>query len=288
MKTTSRDALTMRSKRRRALRAGLLCLGFMAAGSGAADEIAVKGREVFAKHKSAVVTVELVLKRQFTLFGNSQEEESKSEVTGTMIEPTGLTVVSLTSIDPTSILTDALAGEAGMGLMFKTETQVISAKILLEDGADLPARVVLRDPDLDLAFVQPNEKPAEPLPYVNLRDATEPEILDHVVTLNRLGKRAQRTHGISTGRVEAVVTKPRTFYVPTQSLSAALSLGCPVFALDGKVVGLAVVRKGGKVEVTSFNDIVLAIVLPASDILEAAAQAPSFEEVQAEAKTETR
>ena len=40
------------------------------------------------------------------------------------------------------------------------ETEVNDIKILLEDGAEVPAEIVLRDKDLDLAFIRPKAKPA--------------------------------------------------------------------------------------------------------------------------------
>jgi len=246
----------------------------------AADAIADSARALAERHAEAVVAVQLVLKEQMTMFGrNSQEQENKGEITGTMIDPSGLTVASLTSLDPTSIVTDAMTAGMGMGMDLKMESQVASARILLPDGKELEAQVVLRDPDLDLVFIRPKEKPATPLAYVDLSDTYAPVLMDEVITVSRLGNLGHRSPSVSACRIEAVVEKPRLFYVPEQELSAALTLGCPVFsAVEGKTVGVRLVRKG-KTDALSARDFVMAIILPASDILEASKQAPAFGEV---------
>jgi hypothetical protein len=175
-----------------------------------------------------------------------------------------------------SVFSELVSSEIGMPMGMNFQSEVISAKIVLEDGKELPASVVLRDPDLDLAFVRPDEKPAEPLRCVDLANASRPEVLDQVVTVSRLGQLARRTHSVALGRIDAVVDKPRTFYVPTPSVSTFMSLGSPVFALDGKIAGLTVVRKG-KTEALSISDMVMAIVVSAGDVLDASKQAPGFD-----------
>jgi len=256
----------------------LLC---MALSIAMADDIADAARSVSARHAKAVITVELVLKQQMTMLGrSSHEEESKSEVIGALIDPKGLTVISLASMDPSSILMGSVTSTMGMGAFnFDMQTEVASARLLLDDGSELPARVVLRDPDLDLAFIRPEQKPEAPLPHIDLSAAAEPRLLDTLVTLNRLGQLGRRGQSIGLGRVEAVVSKPRTFYVPTQSLSALFSLGCPAFTLDGKIVGLWVVRSA-KTQTNSVKDLLMAIIVPACDIAEAASQVPEVEKAE--------
>ena len=111
------------------------------------------------------------------------------EATGTVIGPDGLTVLALSSTDPMSMMQDMMGGMFGDDL--DMASQVSDAKILEQDGTELAAEIVLRDKDLDLAFVRPVEKPAEAMPCVNLEDAAAPEIFDEVVVLDRLGKSGQ-------------------------------------------------------------------------------------------------
>src|SRR5205085_2392831 len=124
---------------------------------------------------------------------------------------------------------------------FKMETTISDVKILLADGKDIAAGVVLRDKDLDLAFVRPKTKPEQALPFVDLKENGAPKVLDRVVTINRLGKVANRQASASLEHIEAVVTKPRTLYFPGSALTMT-GTGSPAFLLDNKVIGVFVTR----------------------------------------------
>jgi S1-C subfamily serine protease len=238
-----------------------------------ADELAEKGRDVFKKHQRAVVTVQLVQKVTYSSGGRSGEpQENKQDITGTVVDPSGLTVLALSSTDPSEM------ARRIYGDRVKAEVEVSDLKILLDDGAEIPAEIVLRDKDLDLAFIRPKVKPASPMPAADLSRASSAQVLDPVITLNRLGRAAGRAYSASVEHISAVVQKPRTFYIPDSSMTATSS-GSPAFALDGNIVGVFVVRAltsgaGGSGMNNSRTDTVTAIILPAEDVLKAAKQAP--------------
>ena len=244
-----------------------------------ADTLAEKGRAIGDAHKDAVVTIQLVVKQKFSFPGSpSQENESKVESTATIISPDGLAVASLSEIDPTSVIEAMMAGNPQMQGM-KMDTEIQDAKFLMSDGTEIPAEIVLRDKDLDLAFVRPMKKPESPMTYVNLDAPGEPLQLDQIITINRLGKVARRAHSYSVERIEAIVKKPRTFYIPGTSATNT-GLGAPAFTLDGKPIGVFLVRaikntSGGGMFGRGDENIAV-ILLPAVDIKEAAAQAPPF------------
>ncbi|MBI5095043.1 MAG: trypsin-like peptidase domain-containing protein [Candidatus Hydrogenedentes bacterium] len=259
--------------------------------SAAADEAAVAGRTVLDAHKNAVVTVSLVIKQQFSMGGSgSQEQEEKAEVTGTVIDPSGLTVLSLSQTDPSALI-QSMMGDMTDGGDMKIDSTLADVKIITEDGKELAAKVVLRDKDLDLAFIRPTEKPAAPLASINLKESGTPQILDQILVLNRLGKVANRAYAMSVDRVEAIIAKPRTFYVPGRGESTG-ALGCPAFTIDGKIVGVALLRTipgglsgGGMMSMMGGgHDSVLPVILPAADILEAGQQAPAAADVKDEPK----
>jgi len=233
--------------------------------AGRADEVSDKGREVFKKHQRAVVTVQLVQK----VTGRGGEaQENKSDVTGTVVDPSGLTVLALSMTDPTEMYRRML------GDRYKAELEVSDVKILLDDGAEIAAEIVLRDKDLDLAFIRPKAKLAAPMAALDLSKASPAQVLDNVVTLNRLGRAAGRAYSVSVERISAVVQRPRTFYIPDSTMTGT-ALGSPAFALDGNVVGVLVMRtisSGGMN--ASRSDNATSIILPAEDVLKAARQAP--------------
>ena len=254
-----------------------------------AGEVEDQARAVLDQHKEAVVTVRLVVKQSFSMGPmGGEEEETKTEATGTMIGPDGLTVLALSSTDPMSLVRSMMGGM--MGSDMKMDSQVSDVKILLHDGTELDGEIVLRDKDLDLAFVRPLEKPEVPMAHVDLEAAAVPGVLDRVVALNRLGKVANRVYSISFERVEAIVEKPRTFYVPGRDATNT-SQGSPAFDLEGNIVGVFVMRAikstgdGGGMfgAMTGAAQNVLPILLPAADIRESARQAPPFEAKKEEA-----
>jgi hypothetical protein len=101
------------------------------------------------------------------------------------------------------------------------------------------------------------------------------QLLDEVITLNRLNSAAGRAYAASVERISAVIQKPRTFYIPDSTMTST-TLGSPAFALDGKIVGLLVMRavnsKGGSGR--SLRENMTSIILPAEDVLKGAKQAP--------------
>ena len=237
---------------------------------GRADELAAKGREIFDKNHHAVVTVQVVLKVSYS--GAAKTSETRQEITGTVLDPSGLTVLALSAADPSEMYQRMMAEQSSQ---YKLETEVSDVKILLDDGTELPAEIVLRDKDLDLAFIRPKSKPASPMAAVDFGKSAPAQLLDEVITLNRLNSAAGRAYAASVERISAVIQKPRTFYIPNSTMTST-TLGSPAFALDGKVVGLLVMRavnaKGGASRNVREN--MTSIILPAEDILKGAKQAP--------------
>src|SRR5271154_1773701 len=75
--------------------------------SARADDMAKAGRDILAKSQGAVVTVKLAIKQSVSMGGRENKSESKTETTGTVIDSSGLTVVSLATTDPSSTVKDA-------------------------------------------------------------------------------------------------------------------------------------------------------------------------------------
>jgi hypothetical protein len=247
-----------------------------------AEGVESQGRAILEKHQKAVVTVQLVIKQKFSMMGmGSEENESKEEVTGFVIDPSGLVVLSLSATDPGSLyenMMSAMAGDASD--KFKMESNVSDVKILLDDGAEIPGQIVLRDRDLDLAFVRPLQPPAQPLPWIDVSQSGEVQVLDQVVALNRLGKVAGRVCSVNLERIQAVVRRPRTFYVPGNDPTHS-GLGSPVFTMEGNVVGIITLRaikgetgRGMMGLMGGMQENMMPIVVPTADIQEVAKQAP--------------
>jgi hypothetical protein len=229
------------------------------------DEVSDKGRDIFNQNRHSVVTVDVVIKASAP---GGRASESKQEITGTVLDPSGLTVLALSACDPAELY-------RRVSQDYKVEIEVSDVKILLEDGTELPAEIVLRDKDLDLAFIRPKTKPAQPMQAVDFSKSGTARLLDEVVTLSRLNKAASRAYAASLECISAVIDRPRTFYIPDSNMSST-ELGSPAFTLDGKILGIFVMRAVSGAGGSSFNyrQNITAIILPAADILKASKQAP--------------
>lgn len=239
-----------------------------------ADDAGTAGKQVVDKWKDAVVTVQMVVKTTYSYQGEEPEnDESKAETLGTVISPDGLVLVSLSSVSPE----DTFASSIPDGM--KVTSAVSDMKVILGNGKEIPAKVVLRDKDLDLAFVRTTAKPETPLVCFDLSKSGKAAIFDNIILVSRLGSASGRSVMGVCDRVQAVVEKPRTFYVPGPASSSA-SMGAPVFSMDGSLVGFLLVRAlpkgvpdmaGGPMS----GRMGMSVVLPADEVLEVSKQAPA-------------
>lgn len=249
-----------------------------------ADEAAQKGRTILETHRDAVVTLQVVVNQKVSFPGMaSRNNESKVEATGTVISADGLTIMSLSETDPSSIVESMMAA-SGQGQNLQMETEIKDVKIMLADGGEVEAEIILRDRDLDMAFVRPLKKPEAPFQFVDLSKTGQPDYLDEVITLNRLGQVANRAYAASVERIDAIVERPRRFYVPGNDPTQT-GLGSPVFTLNGDFIGVFLMRVISGAQSSGLGgmfgggrDNMMSVILPAADIAEAAAQAPPFEE----------
>jgi len=162
----------------------------------AAPDLESTARATAEQSGKAVVTIRLVLK----LKSGGQEHEQKMEAPGVVIDPAGLTVASASSIDPSGAFRRMVDAQRQR---LSIESEVKEPVILLEDGTELEAAVVLKDTDLDLAFIRPRD-PGLKLAAVNLkpRSGTVP-LLTRIYVLGRLSKLANRALSVATGEVRA-------------------------------------------------------------------------------------
>ncbi len=242
-------------------------------------------RKLSATHRDSVVWLSVLAKIALDAEGDVPAEvkmalaaqgggESKTEVTGTVIDASGLIVTSLSGLDKSSLL-DGRSVPTGMGtLKLKASAEIKSIKVITASGAEVPADLVLKDEDLGLAFVKvktdAEEAKGVEFKAVNLTDAAPAEMMDACITLGRLDESLDRTACTLTGEIVAKAEKPRLVYQIDDQ-----SVGCPVFTAAGKLIGLSVLRKkggGGEDLLTEMMN-VSTVVLPAADVAKSAEQA---------------
>ncbi len=233
---------------------------FLLIDPASAQEVKAKtaAKNILAKYQDALITVKLIVKNK----GGGLENQL--EIAGTVLSSDGLTVVSDFSSNPSALF-----------ISENDQTETTDVKLIFKDGREVPATFVLRDKELDLAFVMPQEKTRD-LPHVKMEKGPVPGPLDDLVFIYRLGKSLNREVAVTLGRVDAVIKKPRTFVV-SDFLNGVQSLGCPVFDDSGRPVGVVVLRRAqGPTKipagVTGILDLFKPVVLTAEDIQDAANQ----------------
>jgi S1-C subfamily serine protease len=239
-------------------------------------------RDIVKKWQEAVVNVRVVLKTRMSV-GGREMNASEETVDGvaTIIEPDGLAVMSLATLNPAGMMNRIMGpGTGSAEERFQMTSEPTDLKIRLSDGREIPAKIVLRDEDLDLAFIRPTTKPDKPFTSLALGDEGKPQALDPVVLVSRLGRVGGWVPAATLQSIQAVIERPRTMYVVDGSDGMGGGIGTPVFMLNGKLAGLLVLRSmsGGRPGMFSMMGGseglgLLPVILPAGDIKEVAKQA---------------
>jgi hypothetical protein len=251
--------------------------------SAQTQEERATARDLIAKRGDAVLTVLGTVKTRMTMGGReAPPSEENIQANATALDARGLAVMSLSNIEPGKMMSGIMAQQSasmpGMEMAMKTETT--NLRLRLADGRELPARVVLRDEDLDLAFLRPTEPVTEPIAFLD-GPSSKPSQLDPLITLQRLGEMAGWKVSALFSYVMVIVDKPRTAYL------GGTSPGAPVFDTQGRFVGVNVMLirnapgSGGMGMASGFAGLggldalgFMPVVLPADEIREVAKQAP--------------
>ena len=260
------------------LAASVLASVLLVSSSASAQESRAAARDLVKKWQDAIVNVRVVVKMRMSMGGREmQSNDDTIEAVGTVIDPGGLTVVSLSSINPGPMMTKLMSSSTGGGQNIDIASEPTDLKIRLADGRELQSTIALRDEDLNLAFIRPINPPAKPLVAVNLADGAQPALLDQVVVFGRLGRVGGWAPSAALRDIGGIVLKPRTFYVLA---GESAGIGTPAFLPNGKIVGILTVRQVANDRPSAFATMsgaeglgLLPVILPADDVLDIAKQA---------------
>lgn len=184
------------------------------------------------KHVAPLVTLKFTLK----LKRGSGEQESENEIAGVMIDEKGLVLCSNTELSGGAATFSRMMGAAA-----DIRATPSDIKVLIGDDVEgKDAEVLVRDTELDLAWVRLKEPPAGALPFVDFSKSVKPGVGDRILTVKRLAKFFGRSPIVTEGRVGGIASKPRELFLPAGDL--APELGLPVYTAGGDLVGVTVVQ----------------------------------------------
>jgi S1-C subfamily serine protease len=237
-----------------------IALVVLAQTSPAQTDDAAAMRKILAAHQDSVVRVSTVLKGSAPStrrIGNmtfmTKGTSGKQTGYGTVVDANGLVVTSLTTLD--GGLESRNAGQDD------STPEMKELKIITANGTEIPAELVLKDADLDLAFLRPQAgaKEAEGVTFshIDLNKSATLNVAELAVTISRGDEVLNHQALVDSGTVTTVLARPRTYF-----RVGSAAPGCPTFTRDGKLVGIGTHRylKGRGA----------LVVMPATDVLELA------------------
>ena len=196
------------------VRAIALCaVGFGMTAAARADE-AVNYQKVLDAAAPALVNVKYVFKRG--------DMEREVEIGGVMIEPTGLVLCP------------------GRGVASRGATATNIKVLVGDDEEGVEAKVLARDSELDLVWVQTKAPPKSPYVCLDVKKAEAPKLGQELLAPRRMVKYFDRAPVLVTGRLLGITHKPRDLYVAGGGLDA--DPGTPVLSSTGGLIGFMVTQ----------------------------------------------
>ena len=193
---------------------------------------------LLAEKAPTVVPVRLVLKTEMKYAGNAQDEESRLEMDGTVVDPGGLVMIANTALSPSRLL--SLMGQEMEGAEI-TATPTDIKVVLGPDEKEYTAFLAATDSKVDLAFLQVEGLGDRRLQAVDLQAAVKPAIGDELAVVSRLAKGFDSAPYLELARVVGEVTKPRPAWV----IGGQAAFGVPAYTLDGKFAGVLTTLESG-------------------------------------------
>ncbi len=247
------------------------------------DPVADAMKSLAENRAGALITLKFVLKGM-----GDADMEMEIEAPGVMIEKTGLVLVANTYLG-------GFMSRFGGG---PTPTPTDIKVLVGDDTQGVEAKMIAKDGELDLAWIQINEPAADGYSFISFDHAANPEIGDAIFGVRRMGKFFDRATLVSESRICGTTKKPRKLYFDTTG--NAISMGHPVYDATGTVVGVGTMvmpdqdeMEGLRGMFSAQEDFRTGMILSAEEVVKATARAKevaasgkSPDEAPADAKPE--
>lgn len=247
----------------------VITLSLLATGIAQAEDMAA-AKKIAAEKQDSVIWVLGVAKMSFSVPDSSSpanipDEEVKVDAMATIVQTNGLAVTVLSQLDPARAMNGRSLRTSRGPVKVDAVSSLKEIKVVMADGTEIPADLVLKDTDLDLAVIRiktaSKEAKGVTFPAVDLKNSATAEMLDSVVSITRMDEVFNRAVNVIPGHVNMITKTPRLFL-----RASGATGGCPTFSFDGKLIGITAGRlvKGHQPS---------AAIIPAADVLEIVEQA---------------
>jgi len=215
--------------------------------------------KIVTQHADAYVTIKFVLKMTSPNGGDQNQEQ---EIPGILINAKGLVLCS-----------NAQMG--GLAKRFGRQASPTDIKVLIgEDTQGLDAKVLTRDSELDLAWVQLDVQPEKPLPFLDFSVNATPTRGQTLISLRKLDKYFDRAVVLQKGYLAGETHKPRRLLIASSNLVPSLQALCqPIYTIDGKVIGVTVLQLPESPQPDLNPADMQGLILPSQDIVKATERA---------------
>lgn len=188
------------------------------------DDNAALYTSLVEKAGGSIVTLKMVLK-----FQGMGDEGRDHEVSGLMIDPKGLILVS-----------NVMIGGSARGMVITPSDVKVLFANEDESSEGLKARMIVRDSELDLAWFQIEDEKAKDRTFtaVDLAANSETSLGSKLYTVQRMDKFFDRTTFVTEGSCGGMTAKPRKLVIPS---GFQVEPGGAVFGADGKLVGVGAI-----------------------------------------------
>lgn len=225
------------------LKSTILAIGVLAFVTlGSAQTPEEQARALMEKYRPMLVVV--TVKGKVVTSPQIDTKAQQRRTLGITVADNGLVAVSNSAIDATVGLAGQEAVVDGETVKLNSvKTEYSDIEISYGDKTLLHGKIIRQDVNADIAFILPDQDEAKKVnktfSKVDLNEfAANAQPADQVVGLSRASSVYGYMPTLVMGRITGVFNGDRKFFVTT----AGNSQGMPIFSLDGRPIGLTVVR----------------------------------------------
>jgi hypothetical protein len=208
-------------------------LGLLAAAPAPPQATNPRG-EILRQAGPAVVRIEALVSTKFNMGGQAQEQESRLDLNGALVDDKGLVMIWNSYIS-SSRMNEMMSDMGRGGGDFRVEMRPTEFRVFVgQREEEILAFLAATDTALDLAFLQLERVPEDLPAPIRFEDGVDPQPGDEVVALNRMKKSFDFAPLVESARVGGEIRKPRRAWILDGELTG---FGLPVFDLEGRPVG---------------------------------------------------